>query len=259
MKNFGLIILTIISLSSCVTFHSGGVSSGPLLSPTDKYKDIAIGKARAGLFLGIGSITESSLVIEAKKNLYKERPLNKGEYYSNFATDISKKFIFGFLVQTLLVTVSCDVMLVDSTSNFPPFSQNFRRQLSNIKNTDVPDIFLAKFNGGILQKNDTLYFAHVDNDYKKYTVVSTDFYNVTLRLANSDRRLLMVDARNSFYLTNLNTSGFSIDEVVRIEYLNKNKTSEVLKGMVLGVCNDILLISTDKGTYPVNKSYVVKE
>ena len=60
---------------------------------TDKYVDIATGQSESSSYFWIAGNYNNKLILTAKEDLFRNRPLRTGEYYSNFSCDISKKLI----------------------------------------------------------------------------------------------------------------------------------------------------------------------
>jgi hypothetical protein len=93
----------ILFCASCIAFHNGAISSGPLLSANDKYIEEATGhSACSSLLLFGGGYFKEALVNQAKKDMMKNRPLKKGEYYSNYIVDLKKTI-------TLFIYIENDV------------------------------------------------------------------------------------------------------------------------------------------------------
>ena len=93
-----------------MAFHSGAISSGPLLSANDKFIDQATGHAACSSFLlWGGGYFKEALVNEAKKDMMKWRPLKKGEYYANYTIDFKKTVTFFIYIEND-VWVNADVL-----------------------------------------------------------------------------------------------------------------------------------------------------
>ncbi len=117
MKEFRtLFLLFPVLFQSCIVLNSGNVSSGPIINANDKYVDIATGESQSNMLLFIGGQFSNKLILEAKTDLYKNRPLRRGEYYSNFTCDFSKKIILGIFLSTK-VTVSADILMTDEVAD----------------------------------------------------------------------------------------------------------------------------------------------
>ncbi len=78
----GLSILLAVLISSCST-HFGSMST-PLLDEDYVYEDIAFGVSQTNHFFGIGGLSKDAVVLEAKRQLFLNRPLSKNESYANF-------------------------------------------------------------------------------------------------------------------------------------------------------------------------------
>src|ERR1035437_4337245 len=106
--------LTIICfMTSCVTYHQGAISSSTV-SRTVKYQDIAIGVSQINKFWGLGGISKDALVLEARREMIKNRPLAPKEQYVNFTVDF--KYTFWPIVSQTKVTMCADVISFSNDS-----------------------------------------------------------------------------------------------------------------------------------------------
>jgi hypothetical protein len=128
MKNSAIILNLCLLLSSCAS-HFGMISSSPL-NRNVVYEDIAYGVAQSGRCLGMGGLSQDALVLEAKRELMKNRPLKQDEQYQNFTVDFKRSF-WPFFAQTK-VTVSADVIKFTEDKNSEPYSENYKAKLSRI-------------------------------------------------------------------------------------------------------------------------------
>lgn len=127
MKKTLIIITTMLLLSSCAVHH--GLISTSSINRNVKYVDIAYGVSQTKMLFGIGGLSQDALVLEAKRELVKNRPLKANEEYANFTVDFKRSF-FPFYSITK-VTVSADVVrfINDSISN--PVSQDYKDKLAS--------------------------------------------------------------------------------------------------------------------------------
>lgn len=116
MKQLIFFFIIPFFISSCVVNNFGNVSSGPILNINDKYVDIATGQSESSSYFWIFGNYNNKLILTAKEDLFRNRPLRTGEYYSNFSCDISKKLIL-FLFHITKVTVSAEVLKIDESKN----------------------------------------------------------------------------------------------------------------------------------------------
>lgn len=126
MKKIFSLLVGIYLLSSCVN-HQGAISSSTVCTPI-QYQDIAIGVAQRQEFLGIGKDIQDALIFEAKRMLYKNRPLKANENYINFSVDTKKTFFF--LYYQTKVTVTADVVKTISDTTLTVFSDNYNKKLN---------------------------------------------------------------------------------------------------------------------------------
>ena len=133
MKSKLLSILLLPLVLSC-SIHSGSISTTEVDSET-LFKDTAYGISEAKYFLSFGGLSQNTMINNAKKQLYLNRPLQTGESYANFAVDIKHTSYILFSKQT--VTVSADI--IEETPNSPEnrFSETFRQKLNNLEYADL--------------------------------------------------------------------------------------------------------------------------
>ncbi|MGB0176730.1 MAG: DUF6567 family protein [Owenweeksia sp.] len=98
---------------SCA-FHSGSIGgSGYPTSPNSRITSTAYGYANTSHVLGIGGLGSDALVLEAKKNLFNNYSLQKGESFVNFSVDFKRSYFFLFSITK--VTVSAEVATYGSS------------------------------------------------------------------------------------------------------------------------------------------------
>ncbi len=98
----------LIFLSGCA-FHSGMMTANPEYTQNNlELKELATAEANSVRFLGIGGLSKQALVLEAKKNLYQNYPLNQGQAYANISVDIRDLYLFIYHKTT--ITLSADII-----------------------------------------------------------------------------------------------------------------------------------------------------
>ena len=109
-------IIIVFLLSSCIAFHNGAISSGPLLSANDKFIEQATGHAECYSFFLLlgGGYFKQDMINQAKKDMMKNRPLKKGEYYANYTIDF-KRTITLFIYTENDIWVNADVFACKDT------------------------------------------------------------------------------------------------------------------------------------------------
>ncbi|WP_159038566.1 DUF6567 family protein [Brumimicrobium mesophilum] len=94
--------------NSCA-FHSGVmVGSASLSDENFTVIDYAIGTSNTTQVFGIGGIGTDALVLEAKRNLYENYPLSKGQALANVSVDFKRSYVI--IVSKLKVVVSADIV-----------------------------------------------------------------------------------------------------------------------------------------------------
>jgi hypothetical protein len=107
MKKLFSILPAILFLSSCVVTHTGSISSSSI-GKNVVYEDIALGVSQSNKLLGLGGVSQDAMVLEAKRELIKNRSLKSNEEYVNFTVDF-KKTVWPLFVQDK-ITVTADVV-----------------------------------------------------------------------------------------------------------------------------------------------------
>ena len=255
-KIFFTAVISCALFSSCLVIHSGNVSSGPLLNVKDKYVDVAKGYAGSFFLFGIGDIHRDNLILDAKKMLYQNRPLNQNEYYSNFSVDISKKFILGF-ISVVNVNVGSDVMRNGDTLETGVFSRSFKNTIGII---GEKSFFVSEKD--TFKIGEEVYYASHKQEWKTYNrfrIISILNGNVNLKriYSTEENEIVFIDKHN-FYSTVKNLKEFSIGDKVKTR---SGLFNEVLEnGTIIGTCNDHVLARSKSGIspFPVVKLELVK-
>ena len=259
MKKHQIIMLWLpVLVSSCMVFNSGSVSSGPLLNATDKYVDQARGNARSCLFLGIGSTYHRKLVYEAKLDLFRRRPLDKGEYYSNFTTDVAKKTYLG-IVYIIEVEMNADVLKgLDSTS--APFTGQYKRQTGI--GYPAKTMGSVKIKQGLagtgLAVNDNVYYSYDRKNYKLYTVSAVDKENVMLMATDPADKNLLASLDSEFFVTGTEVGGIKAGDQVIVEVSVSQRPAANEEGVVSGTFGDKCLVKTTNGFFVLPAAKVKK-
>lgn len=255
------LLFSCIILSSCIVFHSGNITSGPLLNINDRYVDIATGSASSLNMFGFINIGGQTLLLEAKKNLFENRPLNKNEYYSNFTADISKSWILGFFLNTKVI-VSAEVLrLKDSLAQ--PFTKDFKN-VSQIATSD--SYFITEKD--TFYHNEIIYYSLKGQyRFRKAKIISIKGHLINLKAIHFTSLNELVNMYEcSFYSASKSYAGLISGDSVEVEkndLLNKINSSwfaKSKKGIVLGLTCEKALIRNKSGVndYPYNKIQKIK-
>jgi hypothetical protein len=245
----------VVFLSSCITSHNGTVSSGPLLHVSDKYVDISSGFSSSLFVFGIGNTSKQELINDAKKNLYTRRPLQKGEYYSNFTTDINKKWIF-FIAQKIVVSVSADVLVTGDTSSFG-FGNAFSKKIMPFVPAPNKGAVSRDFNGNVIVNGDSVYYSYNSKNYNLYTVSALDKESTILISSDPFYKNILVSLKqNYFFIKNDFGNPIKINGKVSIAVLDSFTDKFVdEEGFVMGYAANNALIKTSSGFHivPIDK------
>lgn len=153
MKNLFLLIPVMLAFSSCAA-HIGTISSSPA-DPCTKYNDMAYGIAQTKRIAGIGGLRQDALVLEARRELVKNRPLVAGEQYANYTIDFKNSY-FPFFVRSK-VTVSADIICIECDTTGGLYSEIYKKKL-----------FGQVYTNELFEVGDTVYYSK----RKQGTIVS---------------------------------------------------------------------------------------
>ena len=105
-------ILITISISSCISIHSGYMAnSASLNSANFSYVMQNIkGEATATYVLGIGGAARETLVGDAKKEMLHRNPLMSNQAFANITVNYATTYYYLFPVCTVTCTITADVV-----------------------------------------------------------------------------------------------------------------------------------------------------
>ncbi|MCX6180399.1 MAG: hypothetical protein NT150_00535 [Bacteroidetes bacterium] len=195
-------------LMSCAS-HYGSISSSSINKPV-KYEDVAIGVAQSSKNFFMGGLSQDALVLEARREMIKNRPLKFNEEYVNCTVDF-KESVFP-LRRVTKVTVSADVVRFITDSVADIYSDLYKEK-----------VFGKTFSNALIVAGDSV-FIH-DKSVSTEMTDSAFFMSkkVGIVLSQSDRkiRVLYKDKHDKFY-----TKTISANRV----YTRKKS----YKGMIVG-------------------------
>ena len=254
-KSIFTLVIAILFLASCITSHNGAVSSGPLIHASDKYIDISSGFSSSIFVFGIGNAKKQQLINDAKKNLYTKRPLQKGEYYSNFTTDINKKWIF-FIAQKIDVSVSADILATGDTSSYG-FGNAFSKKITPFVPAKNKGVISSDFNGNVIINGDSVYYSYNSKNYNLYTVSSLDKESTVLVSSDPDYKSILVSVKQNYFFIKKDIGyTIKINDKTKISILDSYTEMFVdEEGIVMGYTGNNALIKTKNGFHvvPIDK------
>ena len=203
-------------MSSCLVFNSGNVGSGPLLNVNDKYVDIAMGESQSITALFFAWEYSNKMLLDAKMDLFKNRPLRKGEYYSNFSCDISKKVILG-IVYITRVTVSAEV-LKTSEPNAKPRDEMVMKPTDPAFNNFIGLLHPANY---FVNKIDTFVlgekvYYRAKNQFRSFLITAINGNEVSLKYCYGNGGTIQAPADKILYSTKKSLNGYSVGERVAL-------------------------------------------
>jgi hypothetical protein len=230
-------ILLVIAplLPGCMMLNSGNVSSGPLLSVNDKYVDIAKGKSKTHAILGLSDVLDGELILDAKRDMFRSRPLQHGEYYANFTSDISRVFWLGGVVIATRVTVSAEVLRSAEYPVAHPDSSSFSKVSLNFTGTR----FVYRTDTFRLQEK--VYYK-TGSSWKEFTISAINRDRVSLSPLDTKRKPVEIDFLDELYSTTKILYGFKAGDRVRL-------TDGDFAATILGISGNRFLLGTDYKMY----------
>jgi len=271
MRFFRKIFFVVIGtafFSSCLIVHKGNVSSGPLLNINDRYVDIASGEAKSYLVFGIGGYENDVLLLDAKKNLFKNRPLAKNEYYANFTSDISRKYIVFPIVAINKVTLSAEVLKTNITDTNYLFFNDKRvlkiDEINTVDNTNLEKIGNVELNTKRrkeINTGDSVYFYSMSlKKFNLYVATEIDKENVMLKPIDKTIKNVLTSLNNTFYYKNIEFNNLKYGDKVSIEIEDDTRfANKIYEGKVLGIGKKTILVQTNEGNYYSAEPKVVKK
>jgi hypothetical protein len=190
-----------------------------------------------------------------KKNLYTRRPLQKGEYYSNFTTDINKKWIF-FIAQKIVVSVSADILVTGDTSSFG-FGNAFSKKITPFVPAKNKGVISPDFNGNVIINGDSVYYSYNSKNYNLYVVSSLDKESTVLLSSDPSYKSILVSVKqNYFFIKKDMGNSIKINNKATIVVLD-SYTERLVdeEGQVMGYAGNNALIKTKSGFHvvPIDK------
>jgi hypothetical protein len=249
-------LFIVLLFSSCASLYTGALSSGPLLSANDKYVDVASGYATATYIFGIGGLSKTALVYEAKTDLMNSRPLKKGEYYSNFTVDFRKTVAF-FIYITNEVYVHADILTANPDSEAPAANTNGFKGMEN----EAPAINYVKTKEDSFYVGEKIvhyYTAEENYKFRPYEIISfTDKGKVNLKNLSKGERNISVNINELIFSVDKTRNGFTYGDSVSYKskkLFNKKPTH----GKVVATSKDQLMVLEGKNTYEMKYDEVTK-
>jgi hypothetical protein len=226
MKKILIASISFFLLTSCVATHTGVISSSSIGKPV-KYEDMAFGVSQSSRYLGFGGHSQDGLVLEAKRELIKNRPLKQNEEYSNFTIDFKHTY-WPFYTQTK-VTVSADVVQFIGETINDPYSESYK----------------SKFLGKNFLKND--FFSVGDSIYDNklhkgiiISIESSDRVRILYNTKNNKIRTKKISIYNIYSKTKASKEFKIGDWYVHTELNRQKEQAEVSTIVAIGL-NSVII------------------
>jgi hypothetical protein len=225
MKKITISCVLFLILSSCATHH--GMISSSSVNGNFVYEDFAYGVAQTKIVFGFGGLSQDALVLEAKRELMKNRPLEANEEYLNFTVDFKRSF-WPFTSQNK-VTMSADVIRHTEDSNADPYSENYLNKLSRLNLSNE----LFNVGDSVLFKKDKkgIIISMMDNDKVRIQYINKQDNIRTKSLSIYD-----------IYTINKSYKNYSIDGHYTFPVRRKGGENVEMGGVIIGIGLKSLLV-----------------
>ncbi|MBS2098810.1 DUF6567 family protein [Carboxylicivirga linearis] len=177
MKQIIFSLISILFFSSCAV-HSGIITGNASINDSNfRIVGLAVGQASTKQIFGIGGLKKDALTLEAKRNLYKNYPLQQGQALANVTVDYKRSF-FPVICKTEAI-VSAEIVDFNSTNN----NSNSKPLNDCISLGNKPIIFLHKddlLQAKILSQSSnkkTLLFENQNGNYKIKKIKNNKIYH----------------------------------------------------------------------------------
>jgi len=186
---------------------------------------LAVGTASTQHVMGIGGLGKDALILEAKRNLYSNYPLKKGQALANVTVDI-KRSMFPFVFKTL-ATVSADVIDFNASANDSSF-MSFNKE---IRENSKASVFLQNERVKMEIKG-VIYSARILKSDKAKSQVLFENSKGNFKLKNFSNKRLYSD-------NSIKSEVYHIGDGIRFLYNNENYV-----GNIEAIYEDSILVST---------------
>lgn len=200
----GSLLILLVFLSSCA-FHSGLMTGNASLSdPEFSIVDFAIGSSETVKVFGIGGLNADAVVLEAKRNLYENYPLEKGQALANVTVDFKREYYL--IVSKLKVIISAEIVDFNAPQGEEIKAFSSLHEIENSSNHDffkIGDEILFPFTG----------------EFKKGKVTNISKKTITIRYYDVRNRLRTIKQPDTqIFLSGSHPGGieFNVNEKVTV-------------------------------------------
>ena len=209
MKKSIYYLLIIMFTSSCA-FHQGMMTGSASISNENfSIIDFATGTATTTKVFGIGGLNSDALVLEAKRNLYANHPLKKGQALANLTVDFKREFYF--IVVTTKVTITAEIVdfnIVPTDQKFEEINEKIKKSMPiNLRNFDIGETV-------IITLNEDRKEAKIIGVKNKKIIVQ---YNSNNNLLKSKKLNLKKIFKTKIDPKNIELYGYQINQIVQFE------------------------------------------
>ncbi|HKK38078.1 MAG TPA: DUF6567 family protein [Cryomorphaceae bacterium] len=177
MKQISAYLFLLVIMNSCA-FHSGMMTGNAELNSNSEIVNFAIGEAKAVYVFGIGGLNSSTLMKDAKEDLYSRYPLKKGQAYANVVVDFRLANFIVFWVNK--ATISADIVLLDTTKTSEELQIVFKKSEFQAESDLYADLWV--------QPGDSVFFVRNNGTLK--VEVREILWEKKVSVVTEDNRIL---------------------------------------------------------------------
>jgi hypothetical protein len=233
MKQVVIFFSVALLLSSCVATHLGTISSTTVDKPVS-YVDVAYGVAQTNKYFALGGLSQDALVLEAKRELYRNRPLKPNEAYINFTVDFKNTWVFFPVYTQTKVTLSADIINFNPDNPTQVFTDAYSKKISN----PWPANPLFSVGDSVL----------IPRRKEGVVLAFTDATKVrVLYLTKNDKLRTLTMSVNKLFTRSKSYKGFTVGDSYFFSKKYKG-TEEAANARIIGIGLNHLLVKEPNGT-----------
>ncbi|MGB6037396.1 MAG: DUF6567 family protein [Cryomorphaceae bacterium] len=230
--------LAALILSSCA-IHTGNTSSNAAVT-NDNFRimDLAFGQAQTTQVFGFGGLKPDALVLDAKREMYRNHPLEAGQIYANITVDYKRSFYL--IVVTTMVTVSADVV------QFNPSESQKKEDLFSKKNSGLSAVVPS---AKAIEISANKYFETGKNvgvyagGELKTMKLENQLGKKRYELLSADSSKFIYDVKSIYLIDEVNYDfqhGYSVGD--RVKWEVRDETND---GIIVGINENMVVIKSE--------------
>lgn len=236
-----LFVFTILfALCSCASYTGSFNDSASLSGGNFEISGWGQGQSSAKYLFGIGGLNKEQLVFEAKKDLYENYPLQKGQSYANVSVDFKTLFVLPYIKRTATINADIVQFYPETASSWDSSLQSIFKELSPVpvQSTDTHIDYSV---------GDRVY-SFVHGVVVKGVIIDLDSTMVQIEFVRDSNNLNTKQPFSKVFSTDFSPISSSLKENQMVFY---NEGKQWSQGGVVGYNSQYFLIT-------VNGSYLLK-